>query len=379
MLDSWLIEVEDAYRRPLSIKKEEVKEEVKEVVKAEVKEEVKEVVKAEVKEVVEKKAFTIDKSLIDMENWEEHYVRKGDPSKPTYYIIRRKPTSSGIWSHFHIYVGHIRYALSKGWIPVIDMQNTYNIYLGSEKVGKENAWEYYFEQPLRIGLEEAYNGENIILSREFVSFPQTNTILAYENKGKYLEPYRNLLKQGYLRVKEDLYQEILAYWKKLFAPTDRVLGVKLRGTDYTDIKPKNHPIPPPIEYARDVILEKLRIWKCNKIFLSTEDKTIAQFFKDTFVDGFGTFYFTLDKKYVNYDGIYGVGRCLTNRENDRFLNGKEYVMEMVMLSMCNSFVTAMTSGSLGVMILANNFENVHAFNLGNYGVMPVDWRKLIEQ
>ena len=54
-------------------------------------------------------------------------------------------------------------------------------------------------------------------------------------------------------------------------------------------------------------------------------------------------------------------------------------MEMVLLSMCNSFAGAMCLGSAGVMMLSENFENVYAFNLGRYGVYPVDWRKLIGQ
>lgn len=97
-------------------------------------------------------------------DWSEHYIKRGDPSKPTYYIIRRKLTDVGLFSNFIVFAGHIRYALTKGWLPVVDMQNYPNAYLAPEKFGKENAWEYYFEQPLRIGLEQAYNGENVILS-----------------------------------------------------------------------------------------------------------------------------------------------------------------------------------------------------------------------
>lgn len=119
-------------------------------------------------------------------------------------------------------------------------------------------------------------------------------------------------------------KEIFATREKLFAPNDRVLGVHLRGTDYSGKKPNDYAIPPPNEFAVKVIVEKIRDWKCNKIFLATEDKAIIQFFKDTFGDGFGDF-------------------CKV----------------------------------IGVMMLANNFENVYAFNLGRYGVKPVDWRKLI--
>lgn len=315
----------------------------------------------------------IDKSLID-KNWEEHYVKKGDPNKPTYYIVRRRWLGTGLFSNFIVFAGHIRYALSQGWLPVVDMQNYPNPYLAPEKLGKENAWEYYFEQPLRISLEEAYNGENVILCSEKISFP-TNIF----EDSKSLTEWKKLVKKDLLKVKPALMKEIFAIREKLFAPNDRVLGVLLRGTDYVVNKPKWHPIPPPVEYARNVILEKIRAWKCNKIFLVTEDKSIIQFFKETFGDGFGNFCMILNREYVDYKPGQLISNVRIERENDYFLQGKEYLTQIVLLSMCNSLITARTSGSIAVMMLANNFENVYAFDLGRYGVFPVDWRKLIAQ
>ena len=186
-----------------------------------------------------------DKNLIDTANWEEHYVKRGDPTKPTYYIIRRKFNSVGLFSNFIVFAGHIRYALSKGWRPVIDMQNYPNSYLPPEKLGKENAWEYYFEQPLRIGLEEAYSGENVILCKENRGYPPYTSTSFYDRQSLIMTEWRMLVKLGLLKVKDSLMQEIMAVRGKLFAPTDRVLGVLLRGTDYVANKPKGHPIPPP--------------------------------------------------------------------------------------------------------------------------------------
>lgn len=185
----------------------------------------------------------IDKNLID-HNWEEHYVKKGDPSKPTYYILRRNWSGTGLFSNFIVFAGHIRYALSKGWLPVIDMQNYANPYLAPDKFGKENSWEYYFEQPLRIGLEQAYNGENIVLCREHRGAAPYCNIQFYDNRSALLAEWRMLVKMGLLEIKPTLIKEVLTVKNKLFAPNDRVLGVKLRGTDYVAKKPKYHPIPP---------------------------------------------------------------------------------------------------------------------------------------
>ena len=72
-------------------------------------------------------------------DWSEHYIKRGDPTKPTFYIIRRRKESLGLFYLFELVAGHIRYALSNGWLPVVDMQNYPNAYLPSEKLGKENS------------------------------------------------------------------------------------------------------------------------------------------------------------------------------------------------------------------------------------------------
>lgn len=80
----------------------------------------------------------------------------------------------------------------------------------------------------------------------------------------------------------NLWRKYLLSEKKLFAPTDRVLGVVLRGTDYLVRRIHNHPIQPPLEFATSMAVAKLKEWDCNKIFLATEDKIIVQIFKKFF-------------------------------------------------------------------------------------------------
>ena len=78
-------------------------------------------------------------------NPEEHYIKEGDRNKPTYYIIRSMDETTELSEMCLNVMGHVRYALSKGWLPVVDMQHYPNPYLSPEKLGQENAWEYYFE------------------------------------------------------------------------------------------------------------------------------------------------------------------------------------------------------------------------------------------
>lgn len=302
-------------------------------------------------------------------DWSEHYIRRGDPTKPTYYIARRQYVTTGLFARYNIIADHIRYALSNGWIPVVDMQNYPNPYLAPEKLGKENSWEYYFEQPMRIGLAEAYSGANIILSNgNLAKNPQAFMDMAFfENKNYILTERRMLVKWNLLKVKPALMEEIAAMRQKLFAPNDRVLGVLLRGTDYLVRRMRDHPIPPPIEFAASIVAEKLRDWQCNKIFLATEDKSIVQAFKQVFRD----LCVTYDREYVDYNPRRDISTALSriDRLNDHYLQGKEYLTQMLLLTTCNSFVAARCGGSTGVMMMTDKFEHTYFFNLGKYGII----------
>ncbi len=308
----------------------------------------------------------IDPNLIDRKNWEEHYIRRGDPTKPTYYIIRRESKTSGLADRYTRTASHIWYALTKGCLPVVDMQNYPNPYLAPEKLGVENSWEYYFEQPLRIGLEEAYAGENIILCDGKDSLPRPSTKMEYyENKDDVLTEWRMFPKLGLLKIKPAIYEEILATKEKLFSPNERVLAVLLRGTDYVAKRPRSHAITPPPEFALSMVAAKLKEWNCNKFFLATEDKTIVEKCKENFREQC----IILDRVYVDFnpktDKSIGLSRI--DRENDHFLQGKDYLTQMMLLTMCNSFVAARCGGSYAVMMMTDRFEHTYFFDLGRYG------------
>lgn len=182
-------------------------------------------------------------------DWSEHYIKQGNPRALTYYIIRRADSGCGLFSNYNVFAGHIRHALSKGWLPVIDMQNYPNAYLAPELLCKENSWEYYFEQPFGLNLNQAYEGENVVLSYGDWVAPTPaipDDLNFYYNKNNVLTEWRTIIKLGLMKIKPQLQQEIDATFEKLFAPDDRILGVLLRGTDYLANKPFLHAIPPPL-------------------------------------------------------------------------------------------------------------------------------------
>ena len=290
-----------------------------------------------------------------------HYLKK-----KIYYIIRRIDTNVGLFSNYIVFAGHIKYALQNGWLPVIDMKNYPNVYLEPQQVGKINAWEYYFCQPLGITLDEAYNGDNVILSNDLPPDRPHDGMDFFNNINNILMEWRMLVKLGLLKVQPTIYQEFLHLYNLLFAKEDRVLGVLMRGTDYVALKPPSHPIPPPVDVAMKTVQEMKDKWNCNKIFLATEDQNIVSDFKERF----GNTCITINKPYIKYDGQTYIPLYHIKRKNDFFLSGKEYLMQMLILSKCNCFVTARCSGSVGVMMMAEKFDNTLAFDFGNYPSPP---------
>lgn len=75
----------------------------------------------------------------------------------------------------------------------------------------------------------------------------------------------------------------------------------------------------------------------------------------------------LDREYVDYkSGKISLIRI--DRKNDHFIQGKEYLMQMLLLSKCNSLVLTRCGGAIGAILFSGRIENMYTFELGNYGV-----------
>ena len=307
--------------------------------------------------------------IIPREDWKpawcEHYFRRLNPENPTYFIVRRRADTVGLFSNYLVFAGAIRYALQKGYLPVIDMKNYYNRSLMSyDMIGKENVWEWFFLQPHGMDLEEALNGGNVLVGSGELAYPYPHADEAFfMNKNDVLTEWRTLRKLGFLRIRPEIHEEILQQFNKMFSQEDRVLGVRIRGTDRIALRPKYYPVSPPIDYVISTVEKCLEEWGCNKIFLSTEDRNIVSRFEKKF----GEKCIVSQQERPEYDGKGLYVDYGEKTKESLYKRGKEYLRDVVMLSMCNSFITHRCSASVAVMMMADDFENVLAFDFGEYG------------
>ena len=297
--------------------------------------------------------------------WCEHYRLRLSPGEMTYYIVRRRDENVGLFSNYLVFSGSVRHAIQRGYLPVIDMRNYYNKSLMSpDMLGKENVWEWFFLQPFDVNLDKALKSDNVIMGNGDIAYnyPHINEDF-FTNKNGVLTEWRMLRKLGYLRIRPELQEDFVQYFNKLFSKEDRVLGVRIRGTDRIALRPNYYPVSPPVEYAVSTVERCLREWGCNKIYLSTEDQGIVTVFEKYF----GMRCVVSQQERPEYDGKGLLVEYGKKTKEALYRRGKEYLRDVVILSMCDSFITHRCSASVAVMMMSDGFENVLAFDFGEYG------------
>lgn len=262
---------------------------------------------------------------------------------------------------FRAFLGGIAYADRKGMTPVVDMKNTLNAYLYEHEVGRVNSWEYYFEQPGGIPLEESANhGECITLKVGKFPVPRQDSAL-FRNQDGQLDYWRGICRK-YIRFTPPVIERLDKLCEKHKGRD--VLGVLARGTDYIRLKPHDHPVQPKVPDVIAKVEEAMREEGFDSVYLATEDKKILAAFQEAFGDKL----IQPECEYVdfNYDSDRMLAEYSTGRSNDKYLRGLEYLVSILFLSRCRGFIASMTSGSTGVMCLSESFEYLYVFDLGLY-------------
>ncbi|WP_455615430.1 hypothetical protein [Eisenbergiella sp.] len=307
-----------------------------------------------------KKIPCLDKCYVRLK-WKERKTSLGqeNPDK-TFFVIRRATCKVGLFSYVMTNMGLVKYALDKGYIPVIDMQNNLNTYLEENEVGKQNSWEYYFEQPCGYSLEDIARSKNIILSSGLVTdksiYPDRKEVLNFANRQEWKSLFFS-----YLRVQDNIKKEVEELYIDMFREK-RVLGVLCRGTDYINNRPKNHPIQPDPDAVILKAIEVMGDHNCEYIYLATEDEVIYQKFRKVFKDKLKT---TEARRFIN-TGHTNINDFSCEREKDKYLKGKEYLVNILLLAKCNCLIAGSVGGTYGALLMSDGFDYEYVYDLGVY-------------
>ena len=293
--------------------------------------------------------------------WRERKKNLGNENEEiVFYVIRRAPEEIGLFSYFMTNLGLIAYALGKGYVPVIDMENYENMFLEHSDIGKKNAWEFFFEQPCGYSIEDISRSKNVIYSQavnlNWFQYPGIDVVRDKVIRKKWHELYKK-----YVVIKKEISNECEEISRKLFGNA-KILGVLCRGTDYVNLKPKDHPKQPSIEMIIGKIDEMMMVRKCDKIFLATEDEEIYQALKKKF----NSKLIVTDSLRLRDTGKFKISEILKEKNIDKYENGKKYLINILLLSKCQCLVAGCAGGTYGALIMTEGYEDEYVFDLGVY-------------
>ena len=262
-----------------------------------------------------------------------------------FYVIRQESTGRGFFSILSSVLCHLDIADKHNFVPVIDFENFKNVYNESHAInGTFNSWEYYFEPLNHFTLKDVYRSKNVIFSDN--GYPS-----GYDFS---ITTEKHLLKifHKYIKYKPILTTAIEAYSRFLDEP---VLGVHFRGQEMRTAP--GHWFPPSKKQMAAVIDKVLEKYHYPKIFVVSEDAGLLEFLKKRYpnkiisCDHYRTVHKNAYKEYP--------------RQNHFYLLGLEVMVDMMLLSKCNSIIGC-TSNVVTFARFLNNgmFESEIQINNG---------------
>lgn len=280
-----------------------------------------------------------------------------------YCLIRRNDPVPGLASHIITNLGQIVVSLNSGFIPLIDTVNAENIFTSLSKEYSVNMWELYFEQPFGTSYKNLVPGQEIKILDGIPDFMPTYNMDCLSNPD-LIRFWRNVMRK-YMPLSIDMSSQIYSQLTELpFDTNARILGVLCRGTDYTNIRPYNHPVQPSLNLILAKVDEFMSRHQCDYCYLATEDEEILNAFRQKFA---GKLLITQDIYYKS-DLKESINRINLDCQIDLHRKNIEYLTALVLLSKCQYFIGGRTSGTVVSLLLADHFDETYIWNCGRYGI-----------
>lgn len=209
--------------------------------------------------------------------WRKRKINLGpENSSKRFYIARRISEAEGHYSMFNTFLGHCLFAKQHNYIPVIDMQNYFSpTWQSKERQGKDNAWEYYYEQPGGYSLIDVAGSQNLLLSNGIKPPKLPNLGLIYYNKAE-IEKWHKIYCE-YIHLLPEIQKFIEDKIIEFGLQKRNVLAVSLRrgiewGNTINYQAFSSYPEHPPLEATISKTKELMALWGCEFIFLVIDDQ-----------------------------------------------------------------------------------------------------------
>lgn len=267
------------------------------------------------------------------------------PNKDILYFIDMHESHSGFFADHNRLLSLLYFADIYGLKPVVQFSSGY-CYAEQHPVnGTENPFEYYFQQPGGISVEEMKKYKCILRSRKEngnAVIPLKGGSGGYARSEEYIDEMARITRK-YVHLNDIISRQFDREIGQLL-DNKNTLAVHVRGTDFKQ-NFNGHPIS---VSAREYLEETQKLFKTGtyeRVFLATDDSVALELFEKQF--GENLIYY---EDVVRSDGNDTVMHSDIQRENHHYLLGVEVLRDMYTLASCDGLVAGLSQVSFAARI-----------------------------
>lgn len=280
-------------------------------------------------------------------------------------LMKHDASYAGIGAIWVYYLNRLAFSDKMGFYHVFEC--TKNMYYQEQHPvhGITNVFEYYFQQPSKISIKEAYKSNCVVMDWNnpeygYNDFWNASGTDNYEFKDRDIDEYARLQKK-YFHL-QPWVQKRLEKSITVLLGDNKVLGVHARGAD-TKMKYKNHPAVVSAEDYIHAAKEAQCAIGAQKVFLATDDEEMLSAFSNAF--GTDLLYY---KDVIRSKGTVMNCYIEEKRENHRYNLGFEAIRDVYTLASCQGLVCGISCISFVTQVLKQSkgekFETLERLNNG---------------
>lgn len=323
------------------------------------------------------------------------YYLSRKKARKKYCIYRYCLPHIGLMATAINYIFQYKFTVSKGFIPIIDLEPTKVFEDG--RLNEMNMWEKVFVQamPLADVMNQDYvivdMPGNLMYSRKTAKIinGDRKKDRIYTRQKNWRKYYRNIhvhIKNAW-KIRPDVQRVCDAFFSHCFDGRQKILGIMLReefSEEYNSLLDgaeaelyAKHPLGPNVQEIIGVVKALRDKWGFDKIFLATMYIESVKKFKNTFGDDVvfiererRTMDYKNDSKRRKADATAEENYALYKSHMQFFIDESlSYVYELILLSKCDFFVGAHCSGTASALAInGGKFEDIYI--LPDYREMP---------
>lgn len=262
--------------------------------------------------------------------------------KNIYHICFGK-AGNGFFAQFRFTLKYLLYADRFGFVPVIEWSDELPYAEDYMVNGTNNVFEYYFEQPSEISVEEMHRSYNVFEAEEihitdfFLKKEMLHGENGYEMSEDYMDELAKIMKK-YIRLNAKTQRYIKTSIADLLG-RKKTIGVHYRGSDYKN-NYNEHPTASNLMDYIVAVKEVVELGEYEQIFVATDDEEALNGFVKEFGDKLA-FYADVART----KGNTSVAFSESEREKHHYLLGLEVLRDMYTLAMCDGLVAGLSQVS----------------------------------